>query len=396
MQNKQEIDSLFTPPETDENGKVALKHDEVLQAHIDIVALQKNEKRGLKTGLEHTDYNLIDGLTNKMVFYGSRPSMGKTYLCDQIIDSLNDKELNPMPVETLRLNWEMITKMLLLRKLKIKLGKSMREIITTEYTAEEQVIVKQVVASMRRKDLLNFSKIVEGEEFKYLIRAFYNSGNTEAEKVVLVDHLHILTKKDRIDSFLYICNELKLEFPKLSFIFFFQLNRELEKVWKGTRDNKPNPKNFRPHSGDIYNTDNLMQYADLICTLIIPQAVNLEEYAAVHRYSYEHLKEHFVEDGLDSDWARLEGRNRIYYEYIKNRMVDDFDDPKLFCSILDDKKEVDLKRTPVNTISGPVFDKKKEKLEYTPNAPLNLNMEVAFGPSEDFSSEDENKDDLPF
>jgi hypothetical protein len=343
MNQIEEINKTFeTKLEKGEEGyEEQYQSDEIIKAHLDIVGLQNNTKVKLKTGIEHTDNILIDGLTNKMIFYGSRPSMGKTYTCDQIISNLTNKEVNPLDVDVLRLNWEMVSKALLLRKLKINLSKSMRDIVSTPYTEEEKIIVKKTVSQLRHPQLTNYSKIVEGEVLKHIVKKFIEKDNPDGdkEKVVLVDHLHILTKKDRIDNFLSVCNELKLEHRKLSFVFFFQLNRELEKRWKGSKDTKPNPKNFRAHSGDIYNTDNLMQYADLICTLIIPQVVNLEEYAAVYRGSHEHLSDHFLNDDLMNDWVRLKGHNRIYYEYIKNRLMDDFDEPKLFCQVLDEEKE---------------------------------------------------------
>jgi hypothetical protein len=380
MSQKIEIDKLFEPKlkKGEEGYEEQYRDDEVVRAHLDIVDLQNNKKTNLKTGIEHTDYNLIDGLTNKMIFYGSRPSMGKTYTCDQIITNLLDKEVNPMDVEVLRLNWEMISKTLLLRKLKINLGKSMREIVSQPYTAEEKEIVRKTVSQLRNPRLTNYSKIVEEEVLRYLVKKFCENGNVDAEKVVLVDHLHILSKKERIDNFLSVCNSLKLEYPKLSFIFFFQLNRTLETLWKGTKDSKPNPKNFRPHSGHIYNTDDMMQYADLICTLIIPQVVNLDEYAAVRRDSHEHLSLHFTDHDQDNSWVRLKGNNRIYYEYIKNRGIDDWDEPKLFCQILDDEREVTMNSTPSsNTLDMPTFPIAEELPE--PNGDLSM----AFGLGEE-------------
>ena len=395
MNQREDIDKIFENIDfsklSQEEKEEILKNDEVYQAHIEIVNLQKNEVQPLRTGIDHTDEKLIDGLSNKMIFYGSRPSMGKTYLCDEIIENLTDKKVNPMDVEILRLNWEMASKMLLLRKLKIDLGKSMREIVTNPYTPEEQEIVKRVVSKLRHPSVKNYSKIVEGEFLKYLVRKFVLSGNPDAEKVVLVDHLHILTKKERIDNFLSICNELKLEFPNLSFIFFFQLNRELEKIWKGTRDAKPNPKNFRPHSGHIYNTDNLMQYADLICTLIIPQVVNLDEYASVYREYYQHLSEHFMDNDLDNSWVRLKGKNRIYYEYIKNRLVDDFDEVKLFCRVLDKSKEEEQRSVPPKqemSFKAPVFENPNEGI-----TPI-TDMSLAFG--DPFEGSNDGDDNMPF
>ena len=122
------------------------------------------------------------------------------------------------------------------------------------------------------------------------------------------------------------------------------MNRILENVWRGGNDAKAkaNPKNFRPNSSHIYNTDMLFQLADIIMTLVIPQVVNLDKYAAINSEYHPNLDEHFVDDEGDSNWVRLEGRNRIYYDYIKIRMADDFNDPRLYCDILNLEREEKL------------------------------------------------------
>jgi replicative DNA helicase len=149
------------------------KNDEVVEAHKEIIALQKGTGHIIYTGLSHLDFFLTGGLNNKMVFIGSRPSMGKTFHCETTINSLLDEKINPNPnISILRLNLEMQTRSLLLRDLKKSLGKKMIDIISTPYTEEEQVIVKQVVAKHRDKRIINFSRIVEGEDLKYLINSY--------------------------------------------------------------------------------------------------------------------------------------------------------------------------------------------------------------------------------
>ena len=329
INNKQHIDALFSEGYQD---------TEVVSAFEEIVEIQNGGRKPLMTGIEHMDYFLFDGLTNKMVFIGSRPSMGKTHNCARIIKNLLDEDMNQPDLKILRLNWEMQTKSLLLRSIKQALQKSIRQILSKPFSEEDKDSVTEAVNQIRHKRVRNFSKIVEGDEFAYLLDKFCQSGDPEEEKIVLIDHLHILNTKERIDNFLSVCNTYKLKYKKLSFIIYFQLNRKLEDLWKGKDSN---PKNYRPNSIHIYNTDGLYQYADIITTMVIPQVVNLDTYAVVNRNYCENLAEHFIDEG-DSNWVKLEGRNRVYFDYIKIRMVDDFEDPKLYCEILNHQREEKL------------------------------------------------------
>ncbi len=323
------------------------KNDEVVEAHKEIIALQKGVGHTIFTGLSHLDYFLIGGLNNKMVFIGSRPSMGKTHHCETTINNLLDKSINPnQNISILRLNLEMQTRSLLLRDLKKSLGKKMRDIISTPYTEAEQEIVKEVVNKHRDPRIVNFSRIVEGEELRYLISKYLQNINekdaregTVTQKIVLVDHIHIYQSKKQIDEVLTILNEFKMMDRTLSFIIYFQFNRTLGDVWRDTKDKKANPKNFLPNSSHIYNTDSLMQFADIILGMVIPQVVDMDEFVSVYKERNEHLKEHFIEGSEDNVTVRLKGRNRIFYNYIKTRLTDDFEDSRLYCSVLNPEFE---------------------------------------------------------
>jgi hypothetical protein len=356
------------------------KNDEVVEAHKEIVDLQKGVGHTIFTGLDHLDYFLIGGLNNKMVFIGSRPSMGKTYHCESTINSLLNEKINPnQNISILRLNLEMQTRSLLLRDLKKSLNKKMRDIISTPYTEEEQKIVKQVVAKHRDPRIVNFSRIVEGEDLRYLINKYrqniddqdnlVNKPSYDAwksnwdtlsdeeqktakrytpvqvtQKIILVDHIHIYQSKKQIDDILTIMNEFKMLDKNLSFIIYFQFNRTLEDVWRDSKEKKANPKNFLPNSSHIYNTDSLMQYADIILGMVIPQVVDIDEFVSVYKERNMHLESHFLDGSEDNVTVRLKGRNRIFYNYIKTRLTDDFEDPRLYCSILDEKYEESANR----------------------------------------------------
>ena len=75
---------------TEEQIKFLLseENNEVLDAHKEIVSMQKNKDAILKLGDSWIDGNLIGGLNNKICFFGGRPSNGKTYHCSQTINAL--------------------------------------------------------------------------------------------------------------------------------------------------------------------------------------------------------------------------------------------------------------------------------------------------------------------
>jgi len=412
------------------------ENEEIVEAHKEIVALQHGTGHIIKTGQSHLDYFLVSGLNNQMVFIGSRPSMGKTYHCETTINNLLDIKVNPnQDISILRLNLEMQTKSLLLRDLKKTLGKKMVDIISTPYTLEERELVKAVVKKHQDKRIINFSRAVEGQELRYLLEKYTSNiaeqdaaanavkkaewelshpltGNKEVDsnniyvpivtqRIVLLDHLHIYQTKAQIDGVLSILNEMKLKDKTMSFIIYFQLNRSLEELWRDTKEKKANPKNFLPNSSHIYNTDSLMQYADIVMGMVVPQVVDLEEFASVYKDRSEHLRDHFLEGtSPDNVTVLLKGRNRIYYNYIKIRMVDDFEDSRLYCDVLNPAYEktadkiYEQHKSPFTT-SVPVFGTGEViKIEKMPPVKPNMDLVNAFGPPE--VSEEEDDTDKPF
>ena len=313
------------------------KNREAVLAHADIVSLQHKKSTILRTGIDHLDNNLIGGLTNKMVFIGSRPAMGKTTSAEKILTNLLEPLINPnQNISILKMNLEMGMQSLLLRDYKKALNRDMRDILERPFTVEESEVIKTVVAKHNDKRIINFSKTVNGDELRYLLNKFISISNEKGlfEKVVIVDHLHIYPTKKEIDEVLFICNEAKMSDPHLSFIFYFQFGRSLEDIWRDTKDKKANPKTFLPNSSHIYNTDSLMQYGSIVMGQVIPQVVEMEEYASVYKDRNLHLAGHFLDDNPDNKTVRLKGRNRIYYNYIKIRDLDELDAPRLFCDIL--------------------------------------------------------------
>jgi hypothetical protein len=354
---------------TDEEIKFLLSEDnnEVIQAHKEIVSLQKDKSSLLVFGKPWLDDNIVAGINNKILFFGSRPGGGKTYHCSETINALLDRELNPTPVKVCRFNLEMPTQTLLLQQISRTLKKTPKEILEKPYSEEEKPVIKKIVGAFKDSRIKNISRVLVGEDFKKFVLAFIKEideadaeinipalesileGITDEKKIVeikenftpiktkkvcLIDHLHIYRSKEEIDTLLLICNALKMQDKNLSFIIYFQLRRDVEDLWRGSKDTKVNPRNILPNSTFIYQTDVLQQVADIVVGMVIPQVYDLDEFAAVHKERNQHLKLHFSNDTTDGNYTRTKGRNRIYYNYMKIRLINSFDDPRLFCDIL--------------------------------------------------------------
>ena len=385
--NKEEIDRILL-------GETS----EIIEAHKSIVELQKDKSGVLKVGIEHLDSFLVGGLNNRFVFILSRPSMGKSYSCESIISNLLNPEINPnQDIKILRMNLEMGAQQMLMRDLRRALNKKMSDIVKDVYTEEEKEIVKQVVAKHQDKRVINFSKAVSGDDLRYVLSKFIETSNKDTKRVVLLDHLSIYLDKKTIDEVLTICNEFKLIDKNLSFIFYAQLGRTVEDLWRNGKDSKVNPKNMLPNSSHVLSTDTMFQYADIVMTMVIPQVVDCEEFAAVHRDRNKHLEEHFIDDNKDNVFARLKGRNRIYYSYIKIRMVDDFEDPRLYCDILNPEYEekankiYEENKSPFLSMNVPVFNSTPI---FEPSIPSPASLNDAFGQS--FESNKEKIEGEPF
>jgi len=357
---------------TDEEIKFLLseENNEVLEAHKEIVSLQKDKSSLLIFGKPWLDKNLVAGINNKILFFGSRPGGGKTHHCSETINALLNRELNPTPTKVCRFNLEMPTRTLLLQQISRTLKKTPQEVLDQPYSEEEKPIIKKIVSAFMDERIKNISKTLVGNDFKKFVLAFIKeiddadnlinepklqsllTGDGEKDKkirtdfeyfktkkVCLIDHLHIYRSKEEIDNLLLICNELKMQDKNLSFIIYFQLRRDIEDMWRDTKEKKINPKNMLPNSTYIYQTDVLQQVADIVVGMVIPQIYDLEEFASVYKERNEHLSEHFASDNIDNTTVRLKGRNRIYYNFMKIRLLNSFDDPRLFCDILNPEYE---------------------------------------------------------
>lgn len=332
--NREELKGLLDNSEKEINKAVRV-----------ITKFQKGDLKPLKTSMDHYNNVALGGIIPGLVTsIGARPSHGKTYTLHQLKEDVltNGGDKTKM----LLFNWEMPWFSLILIQLKKFIKKSFKEILLYEPSEEDIEIYKKVLEKFRDKRMTTISKALTPDEWGTVVR-MYIEMNIDMDLLVIgTDHLGIVVGDDKtktIYKFMEIQNAIKLEYPdKVHFINLFQLKREIEVIWKAGNSN---PAGLRVTSDNLFGADAMMQYSDIIFAQVIPERANLDKYTAVHKERYKHLSDHFLEDvNPMSDYVRLNGLNRIYFDYIKKRLPED-GEPNLYCEVLNKEKEEFIKAT---------------------------------------------------
>jgi len=304
---------------------------------------QKKKFIPIKSGLDHLDEVCLGGLLPDLIIgFLSRPGMGKTFTVHTIRQAILRSEKQDISI--LLWNLEMPFFTLLLVELKKRLKKSYKEILYNQPTKEELPLFKEAAQDFRDPRLTIINIPPTPDEYYTITKAWIDSQILlgKEQLFILVDHTGIvkgINKTESIFLTLEQTNRLKLEYSGLlTFLMLGQLNRSIEDLWHG---DKVNPINLRVNSSHIFGSDGYQQFMDVIVTQVIPQKANLEEYAAVNREKYSHLEEHFTDLTATGKFVRLQGQNRIYYDYIKKRLDDDT--PSLYCGILNPDQEEYIK-----------------------------------------------------
>ena len=309
----------------------------VKEAIDTIGSFQTGKFKPLKTSFDHLNDICLGGLLPSLIIsILARPGHGKTYMAHQLReDILRDKDAN---IGLLLYNWEMPFFALLLVQIKKSLNKSYKNILSQIPTEQERRIIQDVTDKFEDERLTTVNRPLTPQEFDIITRRYIQRNLHRDQIFIMIDHAGITKGKNKLEvmfELLEIMNNIKLDYPnKVTFIVLSQLNRTIENTW---RSQNTNPAGLRVTSEFIYNADAIMQFADVVCGLVIPQKGHMDEYTSVNRQHYKHLEEHFSDDGTPSESVRLKGRNRIYYDYIKVRLPDN--DPTLYCSIIDQDKE---------------------------------------------------------
>ena len=320
--------------------KLLIQNNEGINNAVKTVSnFQKGKINPIQTSYWFLNMICLGGLLPDLIIsILGRPGHGKSFIAHILRnDILADKSRN---VGVLLYNWEMSWFALLLVQLKRKLHMSFKEILNLKPNAEEISKMREVADEFRDDRLTTVGTPLTPEEFDYVTRKYIEDNIDKEQIFIIVDHVGITVGSNKLDSIFRLFESMasmKLDYPgKLTFIPLGQLNREIERLWR-TKD--MNPINLRITSEYIYGADAIQQFSDVIMASMIPQNADMEKYCTVNSKRYPHLVEHAVDEDADGtkEYIRLKGTNRVYYDFLKVRLMDG--DPTLYCEVLNQEQE---------------------------------------------------------
>lgn len=238
----------------------------------------------LKTGFKKLDSYMIDGIEwNSNITLGGRPSVGKSTVSDCIVDGAFENNLvNGVPdFDLLDFNWELSSRVTLLRRVSAKFRKSYKHIISADnntISSEELRDIEKILKDRYgRLPITYCEEPLTVKEFGDTVRKFCDS--RKGRKVLVrVDHT-LLTRMSASDggqvqmllNLLLEANSIKKTYPVI-FFFLTQINREFE-----TRQEDGTAKAF-PMQGDVYGGDAAAMFSETILLLNKPAKYGIRVY----------------------------------------------------------------------------------------------------------------------
>lgn len=240
----------------------------------------------IRTGYKKLDRAMIDGIEwNSVVTIGGRPSVGKSAFSDCIVDGCFANNLDKFSqpnFELLDFNWELSSRVTLLRRLSARFKKTYKYIISADNNTVSQKEFKEIVQLLQthygKLPITFCEEPLTIKEFIETIEAFCEA--RPGKKVLIrVDHT-LLTKMSSTENgsqvqmllnLLMAANYLKKKWP-IAFIFLTQINREFEE-----RQEDGSDKAF-PRQGDVYGGDAAAMFSETIILLNKPSKYNVRQY----------------------------------------------------------------------------------------------------------------------
>ena len=239
----------------------------------------------IRTGFKKLDKAMIDGIEwNSTVTIGGRPSVGKSAYSDCIIDGCfaNNLDKDGKPnFMLLDFNWELSSRVMLLRRLSARFKRTYKYIIS----ADNNTLTKKEFTDIANDLKDHYGKLpitfceepLTVKDFVDVIKNFCEE-NPGKRVLVRVDHT-LLTKMTASEgsqvqmllNLLMAANELKKKLP-VAFIFLTQINREFEE-----RQDDGSDKAF-PRQGDVYGGDAAAMFSETIILLNKPSKYNVRQY----------------------------------------------------------------------------------------------------------------------
>ncbi len=248
----------------------------------------KGRKEGtitsLKTGLLKLDKAMIDGIEwQSTITIGGRPSVGKSAFSDILIDGCFDNNLdvtNTPTFNVLDFNWELSSRVMLLRRISARLKKTYKYVISADGNtitdAELQEVEKILVEEYGVLPWIFCEEPETVEAWGKTVEAHLQKVTTPT--LVRIDHT-LLARQAASESsqvqmllnLLMKANVLKKKYPVI-FMFLTQINRDFE-----DRQENGSDKAF-PRQGDVYGGDATSMFSETMILLNKPSKYGISMY----------------------------------------------------------------------------------------------------------------------
>jgi replicative DNA helicase len=238
----------------------------------------------LRTGLKKLDKCLIDGIEwHSTITIGGRPSVGKSAYSDCIVEGAFASNLIDGKPNFLLLdfNWELSSRVMLLRRLSAKMKKTYKHIISAENNVITESELKEIIEILHNHygelPITFCEEPLTVKQFGDIIRRFCED-NPGKNILVRVDHT-LLTRMLSSDggqvqmllNLLTEANILKKQYP-IIFLFLTQINRDFE-----DRQDDGTDRAF-PRQGDVYGGDAAAMFSETILLLNKPSKYGIRQY----------------------------------------------------------------------------------------------------------------------
>lgn len=214
---------------------------------------------------------------------------GKTLFLSQMESGLI--ELNKdVDFDILNLNFEMLSRRLIGRKISSEINKSIKSLYNAsdeKLTNEDVKHLNEYLNSLKNANIFYLDITKNINELYSIIIEWYNKRmlkNPTKKLVITLDHTVLVKKlpgKNQVDTLyelMEMFNLLKKQIPdKIAFIFLSQLNRTIESSDRIAPDRNKLHLMY-PVKADLFGSDAVYQYSDIVMVSHMPYKLGIQEY----------------------------------------------------------------------------------------------------------------------
>lgn len=316
----------------------------------EINSFQKKEKMPINTG-----YEMFEFLVPGSVITIAGPSFtGKTIFLNNLRKRIMSKWYNRSADNFVWLSnsLEMTSFMNTLRDVSFKIGKSKKDILTSEFTEEEKELVREYFKESSDDRFYINEEPPTPDEFEEHMDEFLSEHIDKDLVVIDYDHTGLTlgsNKKSVMDAVYQSQNRLKKKYPNVLFIDVSQFNREsLARV--AEKDEQ-----MKARRSDLYQSDELFQVSDIVICLSIPYKLGVEQYRLVSPTFYEYLSPHFGEYNTKRTRVSFMTYGRIFFEKLKDRFAEGITFKDTFIEVIEKDERPDEEKSVSKSRKSPKF-----------------------------------------